>query len=75
MLVGGLVRRIIMTDRPKNIPPSPKDLAEDRRVRRDKGKGPKHIVEAGLPPGISIDEAFDPGKNTPAPGKEKQHAR
>ena len=61
-----------MTDRPKEIPPSPKDIAEDKRVRRDKGEGPKHVVETGLPPGISIEEYDDPGKNEPqAPPKER----
>jgi hypothetical protein len=46
---------------------------------RDKGTGPKHVLSTGLPPGISIEEALDPGnatagaapKTNPSEGKGK----
>ena len=61
-----------MTDRPKGIPPSPEDIADDERVRRDKGEGLRHVLDTGLPPGISVDEAEDPGKSTPpSPPKDR----
>jgi hypothetical protein len=56
-----------MIDRPRDLPTSPEDAAAAERMRRDKGKGPKHVLETWLPPGVSIDEAEDPGANSATP--------
>jgi hypothetical protein len=64
-----------MTDRPKDIPPTADDIATEERLHRDKGEGLKHVIDTGLPPGISVDEAIDPGRNTPAPQGQTPHSR
>jgi hypothetical protein len=56
-----------MIDRPRDLPTSPEDNAAAERMRRDKSKGPGHVLKTGLPPGVSIDEAGDPGANSPTP--------
>lgn len=45
-------------ERPLVKPPGDEDLHTSRR--RD-GSDPEHVVKTGLPPGISIDDAKDPG--------------
>jgi len=47
--------------------PDTQDAAKprDRGHKREEGDDLKHIIETGLPPGISEDEAKDPGSQTP----------
>jgi hypothetical protein len=35
------------------------------RKETDKSEGIGHVLETGLPPGVSIDEAKDPGSQPP----------
>ena len=42
---------------PKKEQPAPKP--------KERGGDIRHIIDTGLPPGISVDEAKDPGSQTP----------
>jgi len=44
------------------VPPK-KD--EPARKPKERGGDVRHIIDTGLPPGISVDEAKDPGAQTP----------
>ncbi|MES2535507.1 MAG: hypothetical protein V4632_06495 [Pseudomonadota bacterium] len=49
------------------VPDQPAEDKRDNRKTEDKGNL-KQAVETGLPPGISPEQAKDPGKNAPDKG-------
>lgn len=53
----------------KPMPPRPVSKAIESRPKTDDADGHtgdiEHVIETGLPPGISVDEAKDPGAQAP----------
>jgi hypothetical protein len=43
---------------------SNKAPATNEKAKEDRGGDLKHIIDTGLPPGIDVDDAKDPGSNT-----------
>jgi hypothetical protein len=56
---------IAMEQRDKSAPRVPPKKDEPARTPKERGGDVRHIIDTGLPPGISIDEATDPGAQTP----------
>ena len=59
-------------DRRPRVPPSPDNAPAPTPRQREREKNPKerggeirHILDTGLPPGVRVDEAKDPGSQPP----------
>jgi hypothetical protein len=54
-----------MNEKDRSAPRVPPKKDEPARRPKDRGGDVRHIIDTGLPPGISVDEAKDPGAQTP----------
>ena len=54
-----------MNDNDRSAPRVPPKKDETARKPKERGGDVRHIIDTGLPPGISVDEAKDPGAQTP----------
>jgi hypothetical protein len=54
-----------MNDRTSSAPRVPPKTDKRPGKPKERGGDIQHIVDTGLPPGISIDEAKDPGSQGP----------
>jgi hypothetical protein len=54
-----------MTDRTSSAPRVPPEPEKQPEKPKERGGDVRHIVDTGLPPGISVDEAKDPGSQGP----------
>ena len=54
-----------MNEKNQSAPRVPPKKDEPARRPQDRGGDVRHIIDTGLPPGISVDEAKDPGAQTP----------
>ena len=51
------------TQKPED--PAPRTPPKPGREPPERGGDVRHIVDKGLPPGIDMQDAIDPGSNTP----------
>jgi hypothetical protein len=54
-----------MNDNDRSAPRVPPKKDEPARKPKERGGDVRHIIDTGLPPGINVDEAKDPGAQTP----------
>ncbi|HSU44851.1 MAG TPA: hypothetical protein VLN42_11600 [Casimicrobiaceae bacterium] len=54
-----------MNDNDRSAPRVPPKKDEPVQKPKERGGDVRHIIDTGLPPGISVDEAKDPGAQTP----------
>ena len=58
-------RRPRVPPSPNNAPPVTPEQREQEKNPRERGGDVRHILDTGLPPGVRIDDAKDPGSQPP----------